>query len=74
MIPGLAGYFDAIAETPADVMREGRVQDHARRLMHSLAANPKALERPYADVANIAFKLAEADDLSQARLSQSRRK
>jgi hypothetical protein len=75
MIPGIDGMFKAIAETPPDVMREGRVQDHARRLMQSLAANPKALERSCADVANIAFKLAEAfDDLSQARYSQSRGK
>jgi hypothetical protein len=60
--------FDAIAKIPASQLRDMRVEELARKLMISLAANPKALELSEPVVALTAFKLAEAfDDLSQAR-------
>jgi hypothetical protein len=60
--------FDAIANIPASRLRDMRVEALARELMISLAANPKALELSEADVALVAFNLAEAfDDLTQAR-------
>lgn len=60
--------FEVIANIPAAQLRAMRIDDLARQLMVSLAANPKALEWSESVVAFTAFKLAEAfDDLTQAR-------
>jgi hypothetical protein len=52
----------AAAAIPEDRLRSMRVEELARALMISLAANPKALEWSENTVAMTAFKLAASFD------------
>ncbi|CAD6548676.1 hypothetical protein LMG28727_04874 [Paraburkholderia kirstenboschensis] len=60
--------FGAIANIPASHLREMRVEELAKKLIVSFAANPTAMELRGDDIVLMAFKLAEAfDDHAQGR-------
>jgi hypothetical protein len=62
------GIGDAIGAIPEDRLSSMRIEELARKLMVSLAANPKALEWSATVVAFTAFELAKAyDDLAKER-------
>lgn len=55
------------------ILRESRVQEFAKLLIQSLAANPAHVDTPDAKLVDYAFALAEKfDDRSQQRYEQVR--
>lgn len=57
------GFSEAFANMPSeDRMKSMRVEELAKKLTVSFAANPKAFELTGEDIVLMAFKLAEAFD------------